>query len=202
MNRRTGRATPRLVVAGALGLAVLMSSHASAVPSTSPTLEVTSKVAGQASPVAFSSGEWTYTEGVWTLPLRSWSLPGGSTTVTATWRSPVFRPARSEAVFVADVEVLHQGVAGNEAVEHWFRVCESRTRCTRWDGIGSDDVPDNVDPETIPYRITSGYDLTQGWRDKPTPIWIEWRYTHTQRDASHAENTIRLAIGAAAARVR
>ena len=199
MTRRTGRTPRRLVVAAALGLA-LLGTPAGAAPSTTPTLKVSSHLAGQPSPVAFASGEWTFADGVWTLPLRSWSVTGGSTTVTATWRSPVFRATRS-TVFASDVHVLHQGVAGNEAVEQWYRFCETSARCSRWMGVGSDDVPDNVDPGTIPYRITTRNGLGLGWRRPPARIWIEWRYSHTQRDASYAENTIRLGIGAAAARV-
>lgn len=198
--RGTVRSAGVSVRALALFGVVALAGPAGAAPVVPPSLSAASTVAGAAAPAPFATGEWTPVDGVWTASLRTWSAPSGSTAVSAAWRSPWVSATRNRVVFAAAATTAQQSVLGNYAFEQWVRLC-TRSRCERWQGIGTDSVPNNVDPATLPYRIEVANGLTVRWRGATTAVRVEWRYTQTQRDASYAETTVRVASGAAAARV-
>lgn len=187
------------VVAAVIGLAWPAGS-AGAAPAAGPTMSATSEVGGHRTAAPFVSGDWTFDNGVWTAELRSWATPSGSTVVTAAWRSPTFRPARNRPAFAVAVHVEQQAISGVYAVSHRVRLCR-RAGCGRWETMGTDDAPDLLAPETLPYRVTSSTGISIQWNDTAASVWFEWRYSHRQRNTSVATTTIRLAAGSAAARV-
>lgn len=183
-----------------LALAVAASTGTSArAASSQPTLGATTSVTTTTVP-PLVNGAWMSNDGVWSLDLDSVSPPLGTTTVTATWRSPTIKPIRNQILFAVGIDVRNENGNGAYGYSDRVRLC-TRRGCGAWIDESSDSVPSTLSADTVPYTVVVGHGMSVRWRASRDAAWVEWRYVQRQRDLTGAQTTIQMAVGDAAKRV-
>lgn len=167
-----------------------------------PSLRVKTSVAGQNLPVAAANtGGWTTDGGVWTATVRSASPEDGITRIDSAWTSPVFRARPHEIYFAFDIEIAHQGAPFRvNAFVQQVRLCFVTGGCTRWESIGADDLPDQY-TFAVPFQVTSGIGQALGTVNDSFRAYAQFRFHQVQRGVDEQTMTMRVAVGAAAARL-
>jgi hypothetical protein len=168
----------------------------------SPSLRIVTSVAAQNSPVVIANTDgWTSEGGIWTATVRSASPAAGATQIDSTWTSPVFRARPRQTYFAFDVQIAHQGAPTRvNAFLQQVRICYVGQRCSRWEGVGADDLPDQY-TAAVPFQVTAGIGQTLGTLNDSFRAYAQFRFHQTQRGLDEQTMTMRVAVGAAAARL-
>jgi hypothetical protein len=199
---RLGRWLTTAVLAAAV--AGTFASPTAAVATATPTLVVTSTIAGRQAPIPLHrTAGWQLRNGIWSLDIRLLAPAMAETTVAMTWRSPRFNVRRGTPVLRDDIAVVHQDARGDAHVTlDDLRVCHVRPQsgCEPWFPI-SEAAPSEY-TYAPPFAVSSsgGWDIR--WRDKPARIYVEWRARIEQHEVDEAHDVVQVAFGTASTRLR
>jgi len=188
----------------AAGVAGTSASPTPAAATASPTLVVTSTIAGRPAPIPLhQTAGWQLKAGIWSLDIRLVAPATAETTVGMTWRSPQINVRRGTPVFRDDIAVAHQDATGDAHITvDDMRVCYVRpsSGCWPWFPLSSVAPPEYTSAPPFLALSNGGWEIR--WRDKPARVYVEWRATIDQNEVDEAHDVVQVAYGSATTRLR